>query len=77
MQICHLRLLPTAREGNVFRCVCLPPSGIPPSGGLPLVATTAAVGTHPTGMHSCLLTYLQNLVILTFFIAYILEISIT
>ena len=44
MQICHLRLLLTAREGNVFRCVCLPPSGIPASGGLPLVATTAKFG---------------------------------
>ena len=26
-----------------------------------LVATTAAISTHPTGMHSCLLMILQNL----------------
>ena len=53
------------REGYMFRSVCLPPLGrgmegvLPPWGHLPKsrywhpVATTAAFGTHLTGMHSC------------------------
>ena len=67
--------LPTAREGNIFRCACLftgrvghpPPRGRPPhleadtartleadpSQYWYLVVATAAVSTHPTGMHSC------------------------
>ena len=71
---CNVFLLPTAREGNIFRGICQSfcsqgVSGPSPSSGqrIPrkkppldrdprnwhLVAATAAVGMHPTGMHSC------------------------
>ena len=50
--------LPTAKEGNVSRSVCRGgQTPFPSVGRHPrdwhLVAATAAVGTHPSGMHSC------------------------
>ena len=58
---CFLGFLPTSREGNVFRSVCQSVnhsvhrgSGLPNPPYWHLVAATAAVGTHPTRMHSFL-----------------------
>ena len=63
-----LCLLPTVREGNVFRSICHSvhrgvertplPWGRPRDSGIYLVAATAVVRTHPTGMHSCSTCYL-------------------
>ena len=43
-----------------------PPGQTPPGQAPPQQKTTAADGTHPTGMHSCLEIYLQYIRCLTF-----------
>ena len=48
-----LLFLPTAREGNVFRGMCHSVDNQPHGYSVTAHPRYGAVGTHPTGMHSC------------------------
>ena len=60
--------LPTAREGYIFKSVCPQggwgsaskgEGGLPNLPGTDILAATAVVGTHPTGMHSVQLQFVS------------------